>query len=268
MQSRSQIIATIGPASRTKGILARMIKVGMDVARLNFSYGDHDSHHACIKNIRAVATSIGKAVPIIQDLSGPRINTKHTHHFDRKKSVLTKKDMSDLSFGISAGVDYVAQSYVGRAEDVECLRAEMNRRGVVIPIIAKIERQEAILNFDGILQEADAVMIARGDLGFAVPIEELPFLTKEFIEKAKRTGKTLITATEMLYSMTKSDRPTRAEVTDVAYAVLTGSDAVMLSEETAIGRYPVKAVEVMEKIVRRAEASSNNLVANLLTVRT
>jgi len=254
MQSRSQIIATLGPSSGDVGIIARMLAGGMDVARINFSHGTHESNGSYINNLREAAKAAGRKIPLIQDLSGPRMQTDSGHAFDaRDSAVVTEKDLADLDFGIKTGVDYVAQSYVGTAEDVRLLRKAINERGAQIPIIAKIERAEAVKNFDEILFEADAIMVARGDLGLNVPIEEIPFLEREIVAKCRTAGKPVIVATQMLYSMVDNKVPTRAEVTDTAFAIVTGADAVMLSDETARGKYPAEAVAIMEKIVARAE---------------
>ena len=259
MQSRVQIVATIGPASGTEETVAKLLSLGMDVARINFSHGTHESNGGYITAIRAAAQKAGKRVPVILDLAGPRGKTAEGHAFDSQKSEITEKDLADLEYGISRGVEYIAQSYVGNATDVEAMRGEIQKRlpaqagGAHIPIIAKIERAEAVANIDEIVRVADAIMIARGDLGEAVPIEQIPFIEKDVIAKCNAAGKPVITATQMMSSMTKSPAPTRAEVTDVAYAVVEGSDAVMLSEETALGEYPEETVAAMEKISLEAE---------------
>jgi pyruvate kinase len=172
-----------------------------------------------------------------------------------KTSSLTAKDESDLSFGIDNDVDYIALSFVRRPEDVEAVKEIIARRGAGTPVIAKIEKHEAIINIERIIDISDGVMVARGDLGVEIPLEEVPMVQKMVIEKANALGKPVITATQMLRSMVDSPRPTRAEATDVANAVLDGTDAVMLSEETAIGRYPVDAVAMLARIMKRAEAT-------------
>ena len=256
-QSRSQIIATIGPSSGEVPIIARMIAVGMDVARINFSHGTHQSSGGYISCVREAAKVAGKRVPIIQDLSGPRMKTDVGHAFNaEEKSIVTEKDLVDLDFGIKMGVEYIAQSFVGSAKDVSILRSAVEERGAHTPIIAKIERAEAVKNFGEILSEAGAIMIARGDLGLNVPIEEIPFLERDMAAKCRTAGKPVIVATEMLYTMVENKRPTRAEVTDIAYAILVGADAVMLSDETARGKYPAEAVAIMEKIVARSERTA------------
>jgi len=168
---------------------------------------------------------------------------------------LTEKDRQDLLFGIAQGVDYVALSFVRSEADVRQARAFLAAHGAAIPIVAKIEKHEAIGAIDAILAEADGLMVARGDLGVETPLEHVPLLQKMLIEKANRAGKPVITATQMLLSMVDSPRPTRAEVGDVANAILDGTDAVMLSEETASGRYPAEAVATMRRIAEDTEAA-------------
>jgi len=168
---------------------------------------------------------------------------------------LTDKDREDLAFGIAQGVDYVALSFVRSADDVRRARSFMAERGASIPIVAKIEKHEAIADIDAILAEADGLMVARGDLGVETPLEHVPLLQKMLIEKANRAGKPVITATQMLLSMVDNPRPTRAEVGDVANAILDGTDAVMLSEETASGRHPIEAVLTMRRIAEDTEAA-------------
>ncbi|RFT14800.1 MAG: Pyruvate kinase [Candidatus Saccharicenans subterraneus] len=166
---------------------------------------------------------------------------------------LTKKDRQDLEFGLEHGVDFVALSFVRNADDVMAARHFIKKRKKEIPVIAKIEKHEALKNIDDILEAADGIMIARGDLGVEIPLERIPLVQKTLIRKANRSGKLAITATQMLKSMVDNPRPTRAEVTDVANAILDGTDAVMLSEETAVGKYPVRAVEMMRLIAEDAE---------------
>ncbi len=167
--------------------------------------------------------------------------------------ILTNKDYEDLAFGLAQGVDYVALSFVRSAADIEVARAYMRAQGKVRPIIAKIEKHEALVELDEIIAAVDGVMVARGDLGVDIPPEKVPTAQRMIIEKANFAGKPVITATQMLKSMTDAPRPTRAEVTDVTNAVLEGTDAVMLSEETAMGQYPVEAVAMMAKIAEEAE---------------
>jgi len=168
---------------------------------------------------------------------------------------LTDKDLVDLAFGIEIGVDAVAVSFVRSARDIAVVREALEGLGARIPIIAKIEKHEAVENLAEIIEVVDGVMVARGDLGVEIPLETVPLVQKRIITAANRAAKPVITATQMLKSMEKSPRPTRAEVTDVANAVLDGTDAVMLSEETAIGRYPVESVETLRRIAAVTEGS-------------
>jgi len=166
---------------------------------------------------------------------------------------ITEKDKEDLAFGLEHGVDYVALSFVRKAEDVIHLKDLIAQKGKDTPVIAKIEKWEAVNNIEEIMEVTDAIMVARGDLGVEIPLERVPMVQKMLIRKANMAGKPVITATQMLRSMVDQPRPTRAEATDVANAVLDGTDAVMLSEETASGKYPVEAVQNMVKIIKQAE---------------
>lgn len=166
---------------------------------------------------------------------------------------MTEKDREDLNFGLAHDVDYVALSFVRTAADIRNIKEIIHRKNRDTPVIAKIEKHEAIDHYEDILDAADAIMVARGDLGVEIPLEEVPGIQKQLIQKANASGKPVITATQMLRSMVDAPRPTRAEASDVANAVLDGTDAVMLSEETAIGRYPVNAVQYMIRIIAEAE---------------
>ena len=167
--------------------------------------------------------------------------------------ILGEKDRSDLRFGLEQGVDYVGLSFVRTVEDVHTARMHIEALGGRVPLIAKIETQAALDHFDAIADAADGIMIARGDLSLETPFTRVPVVQKQLIAKANRRAKPVVTATQMLYSMVSSPQPTRAEVADVANAILDGSDAVMLSEETAVGQHPVRAVEVMAAIARDTE---------------
>lgn len=167
--------------------------------------------------------------------------------------ILSEKDHQDLLFGIEQGVDFVAVSFVRSVEDIRAVRAVMREKGVDIPIIAKIEKHEALDRIDDILAEASGLMVARGDLSVEIPMERVPLIQKDLIRRANRAGKPVITATQMLLSMVNNPRPTRAEVNDVANAVLDGTDAIMLSEESAMGRYPAEAVATMTRVAHDAE---------------
>jgi pyruvate kinase len=332
--SRTKIVATIGPASDPPALLEEMIEAGMDVARLNFSHSDIETHGRNIARIRAASDQAGKPLSILQDLSGPKIRigsfedggvelsagedfvltTREILGSEREVSVnyaglpsslqvgdplllsdgalefevtgvtesdirivvvhggrlcsnkginlpstttnipsLTAKDRTDLAFGLQAGVDYVAISFVRSATDILEAKELIKRHGKATPLIAKIEKHEAIGNIDAILEAADGVMIARGDLGIEIPLEQIPEVQKSVITKANQAGKPVITATQMLGSMVDHVRPTRAEVTDIANAVLDGTDAIMLSEETAVGRYPVLAIKTMRRVCDKTE---------------
>jgi len=171
-------------------------------------------------------------------------------------SCLTEKDREDLRFGIAQGVDYVAISFVRSAEDIQEVRRFLHERGATLPVIAKLERAEVVGNLPAILPLVDAVMVARGDLGVEVPLEEVPIIQKEVIRQARLARVPVIVATQMLESMVSHVRPTRAEVTDVATAIFDAADAIMLSAETATGRFPVEAVQVMARIAERAERAA------------
>ncbi len=187
------------------------------------------------------------------ELSSKKGVNFHTGSFSLP--ALTDKDRQDLEFGLKHGVDVVAMSFVRNAADLLQARQLCEQLGRKVPLIAKIEKHEALDNLDEILAASDGLMVARGDLGVEIPIEKVPIVQKEIIKKANLAGKPVITATQMLRSMVDSPRPTRAEVTDVANAIMDGTDAVMLSEETAIGKYPVKAVEMMSRVARYTEAN-------------
>lgn len=172
---------------------------------------------------------------------------------------ISKEDEHDIIFGIENDIDFIAQSFVNTAEDVKKLRELLKKEnGEHIHIIAKIESVNALENIDEIIKESDGIMIARGDLGVQIPIENIPSVQKNIIKKCNIAGKPVITATQMLESMTKNPRPTRAEATDVANAILDGTDAIMLSAETASGKYPLKAIEVMDKIAKKTEQTLKN----------
>lgn len=259
MESKTIIIATIGPASSSKEVLTSLINHHMNMARLNFSWGTHQEHLKFIEDIREIALKQNKDIPIIQDLSGPRMQDEDGHHFNGSEKVITKKDKNDLRFGIENKLDYVALSFVGSKKDIIELKQLIKEGGGNQKVIAKIERKDAVDNLSEIIEEADAIMIARGDLGNEFPLEEIPFIQHRIITEAKKKNKIVIVATQMLLSMIESPVPTRAEVSDVAYAILDGADAVMLSEESATGRYPLEAVMIMEKIALVAEKNRNNI---------
>jgi len=331
---KTKIVATIGPASESPEMLERLIRAGLNIARLNFSHGDFTGHGERIARIRAAEKATGRRVAIMADLPGPkmrvgRIEPEPIHlrpgenftlttedivgndrrvsvSFDRLPAVVTpgnrlflndglvqliveraagndvlckvavggelrsKKglNLSGIDLGISAftdhdraclefaldhGVDAVSQSFVETAADIEAVRTAAKALGGQPFIIAKIERYDALEHFDEILNAADGIMVARGDLGVEVPIERIAVIQKQLIARANRVGKPVITATQLLESMTTSRLPTRAESTDVANAILDGTDCVMLSGESAMGRYPEEAVEMLAKITAYTE---------------
>ena len=317
------------------------MKLGMDVARLNFSHGTHSEHARRIRRLRKAARSLKRTVCILQDLQGPKIRTgrlkngkpveletgtvltitprkvegtasliatdfpglarevepgsrvllsdgrielkvRAIHRDDVECEVcnggmlaenqginlpgaavsipaLTEKDKLDLKFGLEHGVDAVALSFVRSADDLRMTKALMREYGRSVPIIAKLEKPQAIERLEEILEIASGVMIARGDLGVEVPPEQVPIIQKKVIRRAAVWRRPVITATQMLESMTENPRPTRAEASDVANAIFDGTDVVMLSGETASGRYPREAVAMMTRIIVEAEASMAQL---------
>ncbi|KAJ0396171.1 hypothetical protein P43SY_006214 [Pythium insidiosum] len=337
---KTKIVCTLGPSCWSQETLGELIDAGMNIARLNFSHGDHATHAETLSRLRgALASRPHKNVAVVLDTKGPEIRTgflknkdkvtiakgslvEWTTDYDflgdetkiacsykelpqsvsvggkmlvadgslvftvvevRENSVvaraengavigerknmnlpgakvllptLTEKDEDDLvNFGLVQGVDFIAASFVRTGKDIENIRAVLGPRGRAIKIIAKIESQEGLENFDEILEKTDGIMVARGDLGMEIPPEKVFLAQKMMIRKANIAGKPVVTATQMLESMIKSPRPTRAECTDVANAVLDGTDCVMLSGETANGEYPVDAVQMMAKICVQAEGA-------------
>lgn len=251
--SKAQIVATIGPSSAKREVLKEMILHNMDVARFNFSWSNLEERKAHIALIREVEKELGKKIPIIEDLPGPRVQKEKGHTYV-PEAVPTAHDIELIKFGIANNLDYIALSFVGDSDEVKKCKEIIKENGGNQKVIAKIERTLAVENIDSIIQEADAVMVARGDLGEEIPLEKIPFIQEKIIKKCKLAGKPVITATQMMLSMVENDKPTRAEVTDVANAILEGSDAVMLSEETTIGKYPIETVTMMEKIILEAES--------------
>lgn len=332
---RTKIVCTIGPASNTPETIDQLIEAGMDVARLNFSHGDHESHRATLEMVRAASAKAGRPIGILQDLAGPKIRlgkldpperelkageevvlTSGDHQVDEALPVnyqylaedvevgdrilladglvemrvvaeegervtarvlvggmissqkgvnlpvsslrvpsFTDKDRKDLAAGLEMGVDFVALSFVRHEDDLDEVADIINSCDDPPLLIAKIEKPQAVERIKEILARVGGVMVARGDLGVEMPLEEVPMVQKRIIALARRAGKPVITATQMLRSMMTSPRPTRAEANDVANAILDGTDAVMLSDETAVGNYPVQAVEIMNRVARATEPS-------------
>ncbi|MEO8637949.1 MAG: pyruvate kinase [Candidatus Taylorbacteria bacterium] len=254
LKSKAQIIATIGPSCSAVPVLSEMISHQMDVGRLNLSWGGFDEHTRYIEAIREAGKIAGRKILILLDLPGPRIQTGGIHTYDKEAtSVLTDEDKKCIQFAVDQKVDYIALSFVGDEKDVLECRDVIKKCGGRQPVVSKIERKKALQNLDSIVSISDALMVARGDLGGEIPLEQIPFAQAEIIQKAKTAGKPSITATQMLISMMDKVTPTRADVTDVANAILQGSDAVMLSEETAVGKFPIEVITMMEKIVVEAE---------------
>ncbi len=339
-EKKTKIVATIGPASEKEEILREMIKKGLDVARFNFSHGEHNWHKKVMSRVRKVSKELKMPVAILADLQGPRIRTlvksevllkkgdkvyvyeigqkidkkntdKKMIFLDKKNilknlkkgqdiliedglikikiakngkicearvidggvvknhkgvnipgadlniEVITKKDKKDLEFALKNDVDFVAISFVKNGGDIKRLRKIIQRQKKENQpqIIAKIERKEAIDNLDEIIEETDAVMVARGDLGIEMDTSKVIILQKEIIDKSIKKVKPVIVATQMLNSMMDNPRPTRAEIGDVTNAVIDHVDAVMLSGESATGKYPLESVFIMSEIIKKTEES-------------
>lgn len=338
MEKNTKIVCTIGPASESVDTLVQLIEAGMNVARLNFSHGDHDEHLARINNIREASEKTGRRVALLLDTKGPEIRTnnmkdhkpvtlvkgsevrvsmtevegdekkfsitytelindvekgshiliddglvdllvtdidtanneivtevQNTGIIKDKKGVnvpgvsvqlpgITEKDANDIRFGLENDIDYIAASFVRKPSDVLEIREILEETGnESVQIIPKIESQEGVDNLDDILSVSDGLMVARGDLGVEIPAEQVPVVQKDMIRKCNLDGKPVITATQMLDSMQSNPRPTRAEASDVANAIFDGTDAIMLSGETAAGDYPVEAVQTMNRIALVSE---------------
>ncbi|WP_336671187.1 pyruvate kinase [Tsukamurella sp. USMM236] len=335
MTRRTKIVCTLGPAVGTDEKVLALVEEGMDVARLNFSHGEHADHGVNYERVRAASDKTGRAVGILADLQGPKIRLGRfagdgrtvwetgetvritvedvvgTHDrvsttykelaqdarpgdrllvddgkvglkvtsvdgndvvcevteggpVSNNKGVslpgmnvsvpaLSEKDIEDLEFALELGVDFIALSFVRAPADIERVHAVMDRVGRRIPVIAKLEKPEAIENLEAVILAFDAVMVARGDLGVELPLEEVPLVQKRAIQIARENAKPVIVATQMLESMIENSRPTRAEASDVANAVLDGADAVMLSGEVSVGKYPIETVRTMAKIVCAVE---------------
>ncbi|KAB7705920.1 pyruvate kinase [Bacillus aerolatus] len=346
---KTKIVCTIGPASESPSMLEKLMEAGMNVARLNFSHGNHEEHAQRIKNIREAAKRTGKTIGILLDTKGPEIRTHEMENgsieltagskatismyetlgtpekfsvsyeglindiqiggkillddglialevtgidkqqgeiqtkvlnsgtLKNKKGVnvpgvsvnlpgITAKDAEDIKFGIEQEVDFIAASFVRRASDVLEIQELLEQYGAGhTQIIPKIENEEGVDNIDSILEVSDGLMVARGDLGVEIPAEEVPLVQKKLIQKCNMLGKPVITATQMLDSMQRNPRPTRAEASDVANAIFDGTDAIMLSGETAAGMYPLEAVQTMHNIADRTETALN--YSEILSIR-
>ncbi len=238
-----KIVCTLGPASNSPEILEKLLQSGMDVVRLNLSYGTLEEHHQTVTRVRSISQKMNLPTAILLDLPGRKRRTGEV------KAVFGDQ----LQFASDNQVDFIALSFITSVQQVAEVKSLLINMKISIPIIVKIEKGEALAVSSSIIDIGDGVMVARGDLGLQISIEKVPLAQKKIIREANERGKPVITATEMLESMVKSPSPTRAEATDVANAVLDGTDAVMLSEETSIGKYPVEAVDMMSKIIDEAE---------------
>jgi pyruvate kinase len=337
---RTKILATLGPASSSEEMIDRLLTSGVDAFRLNFSHGKHEEHAKMVRTIRDVAMELGRYIPIVGDIQGPKIrigdvdgvvhlengqmfiittedvlgnarmvstpftplprevqsgqrilindglvelvvtavdakrvttrvlhggpisSKKGMNFLDSELTIpaITDKDRVDVKFAVEQNLDYIAASFIRRRSDILELRELLHSHGGdEMHVIAKLEKPQAIENLDEILEVSDGVMVARGDLGVELPPEDVPIVQKKILARASRFGRFAITATQMLESMTTNSRPTRAEASDVANAIFDGSDAVMLSAETASGRYPVDAVQMMARIVFAAEANRQHM---------
>ncbi len=239
-----KIVCTLGPASSSPEVIESMLKGGMDVARFNMAYGTLKEHSQLISEVRSLSQKLGLPAGILLDLPG----LKRSH--GDIKAVFGQH----LDFALTEDADFVALSFISSVRQVREVKQLLKKMKADIPVIAKIEEARALEESEAILQASEGIMVARGDLALNISIEKVPIAQKQLINKANRQGKPVITATQMLESMVRSATPTRAEATDVANAVLDGSDALMLSEETAIGSYPIEATETMVKIILEAEA--------------
>jgi pyruvate kinase len=333
MLKRTKIVATMGPASANEETLTKLIAEGLDVARVNFSHGDHESHLKTVETIRALNRKLGVNIAILGDLQGPKLrvgdidggevriedgeeltfSTKpgvngsievrydsfaedvkpgedvliddgnlkltvlstdgkekvkmrvdHGGTLKSRKGInlphtvinqpsLTEKDRKDLEFAIEHEFDWIALSFVRSARDIIELKHLIRSRESQSRVIAKIEKPEAVDNIEAIIAESDGVMVARGDLGVEIPMADVPLVQKMIIDRSRCYGRPVIVATQMMESMIHNIQPTRAEVNDVANAVLDGADAVMLSAETSVGRFPVEVVRTMTTIIQRME---------------
>ena len=338
---KTNIIGTIGPASESEEMFTKLVKAGLNVARINFSHGGYEENAVKIATIKKVRETLNKPVALMLDTKGPEIRTGKLESGDEKVVIeegqeftfvnediignntktsvsyknlyqdvkpgatllvddgaiefevleingkdikckalntgrlgsrktmnvpglklnlpaLAQKDIDDITNGIKAGFDFIAASFVRRASDVQEIRDLLdNNGGKHVKIISKIESQEGIDNFEEILALTDGIMVARGDMGVEIPMEQVPVVQKHFIKRCNQVGKPVVTATQMLESMTSNPRPTRAEVSDVANAVYDRTSCIMLSGECAMGKYPVQCVEAMVKISKSIEGSVN-----------
>jgi len=239
-----KIVCTLGPASSSPEVIRKLLVAGMNIARLNLNYGTLEEHGQVINTVRSLSRELKLTTGILLDLPGSKKLTGDI------KTVFGPH----LEFAVSHEADFIALSFISSAQQVTEVRGLLTEMKSDIPIIVKIEKAKSLEASKAILDVCEGIMVARGDLASDISIERVPMAQKHLIKAANQAGKPVITATQMLESMVHSNTPTRAEATDVANAVLDGSDALMLSEETAMGDYPVEAVETMVKIILAAEA--------------
>ncbi|HEV7205689.1 MAG TPA: pyruvate kinase [Jatrophihabitans sp.] len=341
MIRHAKIVCTLGPATDTPERARALVEAGMDVARLNFSHGEHSEHGRRFHEVRQAATAAGRNVAVLADLQGPKIRLGRfgdgpvtwatgervritvedcvgTHDrvsttyknlagdvrpgdrllvddgnvaliavdvengtdvvcdvteggvvsdnkglslpgVDVSVPAMSDKDAADLEFALRLGVDYIALSFVRNPEDVKLVHKVMDEVGVHRPVIAKLEKPEAVDRLEEIVLAFDGMMVARGDLGVEMPLEIVPVVQKRAVQICRDNAKPVIVATQMLESMITHSRPTRAEASDVANAVIDGADAVMLSGETSVGKFPVQAVATMSRIITSVEASGTGV---------
>jgi len=239
-----KIVCTLGPASSSTEVIGKMLKAGMDVARFNLAHGTLQEHSQLISEVRSLSRQLKLPVGILLDLPGLKLGRGDI------KAVFSQH----LDFALKEKSDFVALSFISSVRQVQEVKQLLSNMKADIPVIVKIEEARALEESGAIIEAGEGIMVARGDLALDISIEKVPMAQKRLIKEANRQGKPVITATQMLESMVRSATPTRAEAADVANAVLDSSDALMLSEETAIGSYPVEATETMVKIALEAEA--------------
>src|SRR5665647_1925896 len=237
---KAKIVCTTGPATETAEQIQALVDAGMDVARINRSHGAPAEHEAVIRHVRAAAKASGRAVAVLVDLQGPKIRLGR---FAEEKVHLDEGDIFTITTEDVPGTKELASTtYKGRPAAAGVGDRTLTEEGRTVPVIAKIEKPQAVDNLVEIIEAFDGIMVARGDLGVELPLEMVPIVQKRAIELARRSAKPVIVATQVLESMISSLRPTRAEASDCANAVLDGADAVMLSGETSVGEYPIEAV--------------------------
>jgi len=241
-----KIVCTLGPASQSEHVISEMLKAGMDIARLNLNYGTLEEHSQTISLVRRLSNDLGLRTGVLLDCPGLKKYPTAT---------IREAFQKHLEFANSQNVDFIALSFISNAEQVNQVRRLLTEIEYSVPLVVKIEQTSALAESDSILDIADGIMVARGDLAIQISIEKVPLAQKRLVKAANQRGKPVITATQMLESMVKSVHPTRAEAADIANAVLDGTDALMLSEESAVGDYPVAAVEMMARIAAEAETA-------------